>query len=157
MPGEYGAVRVLEHDAFLELLGAAVRRGAIFSAGAMGRVHRLDGRGRRRDQPGQQAQPVHVGLLTVVDAGAFQHVEDVEGVAHGLAIEQAVAWQAHGFTGDGFRDGDDQPFAVDAFDGAAPLAEHQAFAIVLFLRAVERIEQQMAERVVSSTGSSNCG
>ena len=104
------------------------------------------------DQPGQQVEPVDVGLLAVVDAGAFQHVEDVEDVAHGLAVEQAVAGQAHGLTGDGLRDGDDQSLAVDAFDGVAAFAEHQAFAVVLLLRAVERIDEQVAERVVVGHG-----
>ena len=80
---------------------------------------------------------------------AFQQVEDDGGyVAYGLSVEQAIARQLAHFMGTMVSGtGDNQPFAVDAFHRVALFADHEAFAVVLLLYAVERIEHQVAERM----------
>ena len=52
-----------------------------------------------RDQPRQQISKRSMyGYLRWSTPAAFQHVEDVEGIPHGLAVEQAIA-ERRGLTG----------------------------------------------------------
>ena len=81
---------------------------AVLLSGGMSRIHGHERRAGRRDQLAQDAQPVDVGLRAVIDVVAFQHIEDVEGIAHSFPVEQEVAGQVDRLAGDAAGHGDDQ-------------------------------------------------
>jgi len=78
-------------------------------------------------------EPVPVRDSPQVVSIAFQDVKDMEGVPHGLAIEEEFAGKSFRRGPDGFRDSAFDAPAVDADDFVSHLEDEQAFAVELGL------------------------
>ena len=98
-----------------------------------------------RNDHHQAGEAINVATLAQTGALHFEQVECLERVAHCFAVDENI----EGDVFDRFTDrvwyGDDQSPAVDASDGVALFVNHESAAVVLFLKAVGGVGQQMAE------------